>query len=168
MKLITLFLLIACLPAKQLHAGQKATIGETAWINVANIPFTYLARVDTGAQTTSIHAVNIRIINGSARPTENIGKTITFQTTNGEENLHLLSAQITRVSNIKSSQRVEQRYVIELPLSWNDVQKNVEVNLRDRSKMIYKLLIGRNFLSEDFLVDVDMEAGRSKQLHLEK
>ena len=69
-----------------------------------------------------------------------------------------MTAVIVKVSTVKNSQGTEQRYVIELPLSWKHVKKNVQVNLRDRSKMTYKLLIGRNFLSHDFLVDVDKKA----------
>jgi hypothetical protein len=54
---------------------------------------------------------------------------------------------------------MEKRYIIELVVSWKNVNKTVEVNLRDRSRMNYKLLIGRNWLSGDFLVDVDLKAG---------
>ena len=39
----------------------------------------------------------------------------------------------------------------------------MEVNLRDRSAMTYKLLIGRNWLSEDYLVDVDINRPIGKQ-----
>lgn len=162
---IIFFLLIACLPTGLIHAGQKSTIGETARINIAGVPFSYLARIDTGAKTTSIHATNIEIINESAAYSENIGKTITFQTINRDGKSQPLKAIITRVSNIKNSQRTEQRYVIALSLSWENITKVVEVNLRDRSRMNYKLLIGRNFLSKDFLVDVDMRADQLKQFH---
>ncbi len=159
------FLLMACLQAGSLHAEQKSTIGETAWINVKEIPFSYLARIDTGSKSSSIHATNTAIADASRIYSENIGKNITFQTTNRDGKSQWLTAIITRVSNIRNSQKTEQRYVIQLSLSWEDVTKTVEVNLRNRSSMNYKLLIGRNFLSNDFLVDVDMKAKPSKQLH---
>lgn len=161
------FLLITCLSTGQIHAGQKSTIGETAWIDIAGVPFSYLARIDTGAKTTSIHATDIEIINESKAYSDNIGKTVTFQTINRDGKSQPLTAIITRVSNIKNGQRTEQRYVISLSLSWADVTKVIEVNLRNRSRMNYKLLIGRNFLSKDFLVDVDMRADQSKQIHPE-
>jgi hypothetical protein len=159
------FFFTTCLPPCLLHAGQKTTIGETAWINIAEIPFSYLARIDTGAKTTSIHATNIKITNKSKLPAKNIGKEITFQTINRNGKSQLLTAIITRVSNIKNGKGTEQRYVIQLALSLKNVKKTVEVNLRDRSRMNYKLLIGRNFLSQDFLVDVDRKAIQSKQFH---
>ena len=147
----------------QVHAGQKSTIGETAWINIEGIPFSYLARIDTGAKTTSIHATNIEIQDNNTTHSKNIGKSISFQTINRAGKSQSITAIIVRISSIKNSQGTEQRYVVKLPLSWRNVKKNVEVNLRNRSKMNYKLLVGRNFLSEDFLVDVDKRAPQSKE-----
>ncbi len=159
---ILFFFLITCLPAGLIYAEQKSSIGETAWINITGIPFSYLARIDTGAKTTSMHATHIMITNESIVYTENIGKRITFQATNRDGKSQPLTTVITRVSTIKNGKGIEQRYVVQLSLSWKNVKKTVEVNLRDRSRMNYKLLIGRNFLSKDFLVDVDMRAKQSK------
>ncbi|MEA3469186.1 MAG: RimK/LysX family protein [Thermodesulfobacteriota bacterium] len=151
-------LFFSCLVGTQAWAEQKKLIGETAWVEVGDIPFAYLARIDTGARITSIHAVDVKITDGSSVPDENVGKTVAFQTVNRDGKNQVMSAVIMKVSTVKNSQGTEQRYVIELPLSWKDVNKKVEVNLRDRSKMTYKLLIGRNWLSKNFLVDVDMKA----------
>lgn len=49
--------------------------------------------------------------------------------------------------------------MVRLPLRWHGITKNEEVNLRDRSAMRYKLLIGRNWLAKDFLVDVEQSEG---------
>ena len=149
---------IFCLFAAAATAGEKTIIGETAWIMVAQLPFPLLARIDTGARTTSIHAVDIGIIGASSVVQKNIGKTISFTTENREGKSQTLTARIIQVSTIRNSQGTEQRYVIELPLSYKHKRKKVRVNLRDRSGMKYKLLIGRNWLSGDFLVDVDLGA----------
>ncbi len=141
-------------------AGEKTIIGDTAWIQIAQLPFAFLARIDTGARTTSIHAVDIRISNASSVAQENIGKTISFKTANRDGKSQTLTAKIVQVSTIRNSQGTEQRYVIELPLSYKHKQKKVRVNLKDRSGMKYKLLIGRNWLSGDFLVDVDLGAAK--------
>ncbi len=153
-----LCLLVFSLLAIQVWPEKKSLIGETAWIQIDGIPFPYLARIDTGARTTSMHAVNIRISDESSVPRENIGKRISFQTMNRKGKAHTITAAIVNVSTITNSQGTEQRYEIELPLSWKKVKKTIQVNLRDRSRMTYKLLIGRNWLSGDFLVDVDMKA----------
>jgi hypothetical protein len=45
--------------------------------------------------------------------------------------------------------------MVRLALQWKDFSKEVLVTLNDRTDMTYPLLIGRNFLQGDFLVDVD-------------
>ena len=147
----------ACIPARS-FAAPKATIGETAWIGVAGVPFEYLARIDTGARVTSIHAVDLHVDGGSEKPFENVGKEISFTSISRTGKVQKITGTIVKVSTVKNSQGIEQRYVIELTLSWKNVSKTVKVNLRDRSAMQYKLLIGRNWLSSNFLVDVDVKA----------
>ena len=56
---------------------------------------------------------------------------------------------------LRTSHGTEWRYVVPLHLRWGDVEKRVQVNLYDRSPMAYKMLLGRDFLRGDFLVDVD-------------
>lgn len=138
--------------------AEKIIVGETAWVMVEGTPYEYMARIDTGARTTSIHAIDVRVINGSTDPEENVGKTVTFKTLNRKGKPTVMHFPIIKVSNVKNSQGEEQRYVIEMELSLRDVKKKTEVNLRDRAKMEYKLLIGRSLLSKDFLVDVDLKA----------
>jgi hypothetical protein len=45
------------------------------------------------------------------------------------------------------------RPVIRLGICLGNVYKEVEVNLQDRSKFNYQLLIGRSYLKNSFLVD---------------
>jgi len=153
-----LFLFIFGLLGNQSYADQKTIIGKTAWIGIGGVSFSTLARIDTGARITSIHATDIKITDEHVVAQKNIGKTITFQTMNHDGKVQQITERITKVFIVRNSQGTEPRYVIELHLSWNQGNKKVEVNLRDRSKMTYKLLIGRNWLSKDFLVDVDMKA----------
>ncbi len=155
-------LLFFCLAGQTVRAGGKNIIGETAWIKVAGVSFPYLARIDTGARVTSIHAVDMKINDAAAVPEENVGKTITFTTENREGKSREVTARISKVSTVKNSQGEEKRYVIEMLLGWKHVQKKVLVNLRDRSRMQYKLLIGRNWLKNDFLVDVDIKAAEKE------
>lgn len=161
MKLKTIaacLLLLICLSSGYIFAASKDIIGETAWITVEGVPHKYLSRIDTGARKTSIHAIDIQVTDGSEKLSDNVGKGITFTSIDGEGKSQKFSTTIIKVSTVKNSQGVEQRYVVELVLGWKDVTKKVEVNLRDRSAMQYKLLIGRNWLSSDFLVDVDRKA----------
>lgn len=139
--------------------AEPQVLGETAKVHVPALKLHFLARIDTGARITSIHAMDIHIDDESADPKVNIGKKITFTTFN-EQGTHRKSTQtIVDYAIVRNAHGVEYRYVVELEVAWHDVVKTIKVNLRDRSHMHYKLLIGRNWLRNDFLVDISQAEG---------
>jgi hypothetical protein len=138
---------------------QKNLIGETAKIKVEETGEAYLARIDTGARITSIHAMDLEVEGGSNDKQDNVGKMVTFTTINEHDKEVRITTKIEEVAKVRNAQGVEYRYVVELTLIWQGIRKKSLVNLRDRSAMTYKLLIGRNWLSSDFIVDVDISEG---------
>ena len=160
---VTFFLAIMALTDSACVAGlcqDKDIIGETARIRVQEAGFDYIARIDTGARMTSIHAVDLLIENAADDPQANIGKTVSFVTRNNQGLRKILRGRIVDVATVNNAQGREQRYEVELTLQWHENTKKVRVNLRDRSKMTYKLLIGRNWLAGDYLVDVDRKVDK--------
>ncbi len=137
------------------EVGDKLVVGETARITVAEAGLEFLARIDTGARVTSIHALDIEIEGGAENKRANKGKPVTFRVINADGGERVLESTIVDVASVRNAQGTEYRYVVELTLVWEGFEKPVQVNLRDRSAMTYKLLIGRNWLANDFLVDVD-------------
>jgi hypothetical protein len=160
--LTILFCSLACLAALAppccCAQANKKIIGETAWIEVGGLDSPLLARIDTGARICSIHAIDVQVEDPAANLKDNVGREVRFTVENRAGRRQEMRARIAKVSTVKNSQGIEERYVIMLPLSWQGISKVVEVNLRDRSRMSYKLLIGRNWLSHDFVVDVDKKA----------
>ena len=138
--------------------SEKKIIGETAYINIQEIETEFLSRIDTGAASTSIHAENIQVLNSSANKQKNLGKKVTFETENNNGERTTFSGKILKVTKISNSQGKEYRYEVKMTLGWQGKYKPVAVNLRNRSKMKYKLLIGRDWLADDYLVDIDKEA----------
>ncbi|ADE53861.1 ATP-dependent zinc protease family protein [Coraliomargarita akajimensis] len=136
--------------------SQRKVIGETAYIRIAEIDHALEARIDTGARTTSIHALNIQIENDAGDFDANVGKTVRFDIVDAEGTQFPQQATIEGVTVVRNAQGVEQRYYVPMTLSWSGVEKVIQVNLRDRSAMTYKLLIGRDWLADDFLVNVDL------------
>ena len=134
----------------------KILIGSVENIGVAELGLNYDARIDTGATTSSLHAVDIYIEDESLNPKANIGKTISFTTINQEDDVVELITSITGIKEVRNSQGVETRYMVNLTLELNGEGKELQVNLRDRSEMTYKLLIGRDWLKGDYLVDVEI------------
>ncbi len=136
-------------------AGDKAIIGSSELMSVAQTGLSYEARIDTGAVNTSLHAFDLEIEGGSEKKMkDNVGKTLIFTTENEEGLQKRLQAKIVKTSTVSNSQGRETRYMVDLKVGFPGKERKVRVNLRDRSHMDYKLLIGRNWLKDKYIVDV--------------
>lgn len=140
-------ILLLCL-FSQSHASALAAAGwaEKATLFPQGISFN--AKLDTGAETTSINAINPEFF-------ERDGKQWTrFKITNKQNKTATIEAPVVREATIKRHFGKQQvRPVIMLDICVGNVRKTVEVNLIDRSRLDYQLLIGRNFLKGSFLID---------------
>lgn len=107
------------------------------------------ARIDTGAKTTSLHAVNIEEV-------EQRGELfVKFQTVDAEGKVVEVVRKVDttqRVSN--TSGFISKRYVIKEKIKMGNIEREILINLNDRSGMEYKFLVGRNLLLGRFIVDV--------------
>ncbi len=145
---------------------KKCIIGATATLLEKQSELKFLARVDTGAKSCSLHVEKIKIENASQkediveRMTENIGKTIRFEVKNGDNKTHILTSKIATYVIIKNSNKQDgkRRYKVWLTFRWKHMEKKVLVTLNNRNHMEYPLLLGRNFLKDHFLVDVDLNS----------
>jgi hypothetical protein len=136
------------------RVAEKRIIGPTTMIAEANSELDFKARVDTGAMTTSVHVEEWAIEDESAKMEDNLGKKIRFRMSNHKGESQWVESRIEEVAVVKTAQHQAPRYKVQLTLRWNDVKKEVLVTLNDRSHMRYPLLLGRNFLEGDFVVDV--------------
>ena len=134
--------------------GPVTTVTEVS----SGLPFP--ARVDTGATTCSIHYEAIEIEDAAASPADNVGKRvrILIQSPSGEQ--EWISTKIVDRVRVRTTTDDDERYKVQLKLRWQDVEKKVMVTLNDRDKMKYPLLLGRNFLRGDFLVDVNLDGDK--------
>ena len=117
----------------------------------------FRARVDSGAKSCSLHIEKLVVVDEAEKMVDNIGKKAQFKVKNHEEEF-VLEALIEGYVIIKTSDNKERRYKVPLTLRWNGVEKTVLVTLNNRGKMEYPLLLGRNFLRGDFLVDVEKDS----------
>lgn len=69
---------------------------------------------------------------------------------------------VTRITKIKSASKnvSTRRPVLEAAIEIAGKKFNTEVNIQDRSHMTFPVLIGRNILTDNFLVD----AGKNKEI----
>ncbi|GAA4885871.1 ATP-dependent zinc protease family protein [Ferrimonas pelagia] len=153
-------LLGACLAlfmGSSVAATEKGVVGPVERLYVVEAGLTMAARIDTGASKTSIHAEQMEVVGGELADWDaNIGKALRFVTRNGAGKPAKIEATIAEVTHIRNSQGSEDRYVVWLTIGPKGNEKRVLVTLKDRAPMSYKLLIGRNWLAGDYLVDVDL------------
>jgi hypothetical protein len=138
------------------RVAEKRIIGPTTIVAEAESELDFRARVDTGAMTTSVHVEEWAIEDESSDMNENIGKKIRFRMKNHKGESQWLESRVEEIGVVRTSEQEETRYKVLLTLLWNDVKKQVLVTLNDRSHMKYPMLLGRNFLEGDFVVDVDL------------
>jgi hypothetical protein len=151
-KAFLLFLaLLVCLPttSKAQLLKEKVLIGRVEWVEIPELKIKHKARIDTGAKTTSLHAVNIEEV-------EQRGELfVKFQTLDSAGKIVEVVRKVDttqKVSNTAGS--VSRRYVIKEKVKMGNIEREVLINLNDRSKMEYKFLVGRNLLLGRFIVDV--------------
>ena len=105
-------------------------------------------KLDTGARHSSLHADNLKEFKREGK------QWIRFEVTDAAGRKHSLERVIVRKVKIKRHFRLSQRRpVVHLGICLDGIFKVVEVNLVDRSRFKYKILIGRSFLSHGILVD---------------
>lgn len=135
-----------------IDVAPKASIGEIAdYIIAGNLAFT--ARIDTGATSTSINAINIKIEDAAKKENDNIGKTISFDIVNNDNKSKRITTQIKDVITVSNSISSEKRYQVDMEIEWQGKRQRLAFNLKDRSKLTYKLLIGRDWISNNAIVD---------------
>jgi len=144
MRILRLLLVCIVLTGSAARA-EKQVIGPTALVAIQEAGISFNARVDTGAEITSIHAKNIRITNGQ----------VDYSVINQHGSEVRLSSKIVREGVVKSAEAREKRVFVYLHIQHQGNTSKTLVNLNDRSKSSYKLLLGRNWLSGRYLVDVD-------------
>ncbi len=131
-------------------SNSVATLGEVEWVTINPQGIRQKARVDTGAQTTSVGVLNPRRFE---RDGERWVAFTIKDRDSGKETV--IKRPIKRIAKIKrhNAESVE-RLVVELMLSMGSISEETEVSLADREKFEFPVLIGRNFLEGAAVVDV--------------
>lgn len=129
-------------PSGNVNAGERITIGEVE--DVILIPWRVKlpARIDTGAATSSLDARELKVKNNIAE----------FKLPKKYGGL-LLRLPVVEWQNIRSADFKERRPVVEITLCMGPKLIRTQVTLNDRSLVRYPLIIGRNILKDNFIVD---------------
>jgi hypothetical protein len=136
---------------------RKVVLGATADVIELQSGITLKARVDTGASISSLHCKQIEITDPAEEPEEDSGKKVRFLLEGSDGQTQWLEATILGFAGMRNASGTSGRYRVRLTLSCQGIEKDTLVSLNDRSEMQYPLLLGRDFLDDDFVVDVSRD-----------
>lgn len=112
---------------------------------------TFPAKLDTGADVSSMNAVNIK------RFKEDGQDMVSFTYQNNQGDKQGFTKPVIDVMRIKAKkgEKVNIRPVVEMNVKLGDLEKKVRVNLQDRSRFEYSMILGKNFLKHGAVVSSD-------------
>jgi len=120
-------------------------VGWEEWVGLPelNLP-ALIAKTDTGADTSALHAFNIQTFGKKNNQMVRFG----INPIDTDERFAIFcSAKIIDQRNVTSSNGItELRYVIETDMVIGGVTKKIPITLTNRENMKYKMIIGRNAL----------------------
>lgn len=133
----------------------KTLLGRNEWAGLPSIGTYLQARIDSGANTSSLSARDIT-------PFERDGEDwVRFKLALNDDDVvvdHVrdewIEAPVERRVRIVQASGDDSRPVISLLLTLGPLRENVEFTLNDRSHLEYPILLGRRFLLDIALIDV--------------
>lgn len=129
-----------------------AVAGWREWVRLPDVPVRWIkAKLDTGARSSAIHAFDVeeRTVDGELRVSFSIHPWQRSDEDAARLDAPVIDRRLVRSSNGGSEERLVVPMVIRL--LGRDVA--TQMTLSNRDEMGFRLLIGRDALSQGFLVD---------------
>lgn len=129
--------------------GEPITLGYLENVAVGKLGLEMKGKLDTGADTSSVHARNVELYKRSKRDTW-----AKFRLIGKDGRSVRYDQNVIRFAQIKTKTGgTIRRPVIHLPLCVGGRTGVAEVNLADREDFEFDILVGREFLANRILVD---------------
>lgn len=126
--------------------------GRYEWISFPDYDLVISARVDSGANTSSLHAIDIREFERDGDTW--VRFTTQFEDEEGEPKDVEIEAPLTRKVTIRQASGSEDRPVVKIRMRLGSVVQDTEFTLTDRGDMSHPALLGRRFIMDIALIDV--------------
>lgn len=140
----------AAVPAAQAQTAPEKPV-TMGWVERAILfpsRVTFLAKLDTGAKTTSINAEDVERFQKDGKDW------VRFTVRNRDGDSATFERPIVRIARIKRTNiGVAVRPVVSLRICIGAYKTLAQVNLANRKNMLYQLLIGRRLMEGRILVD---------------
>lgn len=141
-------------------------VGSEEWcaFNQLNIPAIY-ARVDSGAKTSSIQATDIKLIKKNEEDWVNF---VVYPMQRNTSIKVFCSSKVVDKRSIKGSFGIsEERLIIKEPVTIGENTFEIELSLANRNTMSFKMLLGREALSNLYLINPAAKQLQKKMLKKE-
>ncbi|WP_417880829.1 ATP-dependent zinc protease [Vibrio sp.] len=134
-------------------ADGKLILGQKEWVHVEGLGINVVARVDTGATTSSVSAIDIVAFERDGK------KWVKFKLAHDGKESKELELPVISTKSIRQSSSDEtfERYVVEGWIKVGDLKVKTPFTLADRTHMDFGLLLGRSFFRDVAIVDVSRE-----------
>ena len=143
-----------------LAAGHSLAVSRDAgkmpivagWIEKAKLPdekLVFNAKLDTGADTSSLHAKNIKLFTRDGQ------RFVRFELFDDADQKMLLEKPVirmTRITRRAGATAVIRRPVVKLKICLGGIVETTQFNLADRGSFKFKMLIGRSLLAGRIMV----------------
>ncbi len=129
-------------------------LGSIERVTIDSIQQTFDARIDTGAATSSLNAIDIKEFERNGE--DWVRFHLADNTKSEEEKKIWIEAPVLRYVKIRQSTAddLARRAVVELWVKVGKIHEKAQFTLADRSHMNHPILLGREFIRDIALVDV--------------
>ncbi len=142
-------------------------IGWREWVALPELtPEPIKAKIDTGAVTSSLHALDMELVTGETGTVARFG----LQPHQGTHaSVVDVEVPIVGFKKVRSSNgRAELRPLIRTPIALGDTTFEVDITLASRDAMGFRMLLGRRALKRRFWIDPSrsfLQTSPSESLH---
>ena len=147
----SIYVLASILGCSLMTVAQAETTQTIGWIEHVKLGTSDLmmrAKIDTGADNSSIHADNMKFYEKDGV------KMVKFTVENKKGEVANFDLPVVRIANIKrKGAEPLHRPVVKMNLCLGHSMKTVYVNLANRGNFKYRMLVGRSYLKDHYLVN---------------
>jgi len=132
--------------------ANRYILGWEEWVSLPELGLPAIkAKVDTGARTSALHAYFVEPVDVEGVEMVRFG---VHPIPRRDDVEIICTARVKDRREVTSSNgERENRYVIETPVRIGEREWPIEITLTNRNAMAYRMLIGRQAITDDILVD---------------
>jgi ribosomal protein S6--L-glutamate ligase len=132
--------------------ADRFTLGWEEWLALPELGLPAIkAKIDTGAKTSALHAFTVEPLGPASSPMVRFG----VHPIPGRDDIEIYCTAevIDRREVISSNGERETRYVIRTAARMGEREWPIEITLTNRETMAYRMLLGRQAIMDDMVVD---------------